>query len=67
MTVSYNNSDSDKLNITCGVPHGSILGPILFLLYINDLYNTSKILKFVLFADDTNIFCTGKKQERSLR
>ena len=51
-----NNFYSDVLNVICGVPQGSILGPKLFILYINDLCNVFKLLNFLLFADDTNIF-----------
>ena len=61
--VSYNNFDSEKLQIVCGVPQGSILGPILSLLYIYDLCNISKLFKFILCADDTNIFYTGNNIE----
>ena len=53
--VYYNNIKSNSGKLTCGVPQGSILGPLLFILYINDIVNTSTMLKFVLFADDTTI------------
>ena len=57
--VNYNNSLSNLVSILCGVPQGSILGPLLFLVYINDITNCTSKLLFFLFADDTNVFITG--------
>ena len=58
--VLFNGKTSDIRNVNCGVPQGSILGPLLFILYVNDFSNVSDILFYVLFADDTNVFLNGK-------
>ncbi len=52
--VQINNVKSESYNIKCGVPQGSVLGPKLLILYINDVY-VSTLLKCILFADDNTL------------
>ena len=61
--VIYNGIKSSCKTITCGVPQGSILGPLLFLLYINDLANVSDVIFSLFFADDSNMFLSGKNPD----
>ena len=62
--VTYDNVQSKLKNIPCGVAQGSIVEPLLFLIYINDLANVCKFTMPIFFADDSNIFLNGKNFER---
>ena len=62
--VNVLDTKSDELSVEFGVPQGSVLGPLLFLLYINDICNITNKGKFVLFADDTNIFVAADSKNK---
>ena len=59
--TQYNNSSSDFAPVTHGVPQGSILGPLLFLIYINDLILSSNKFEYIMYADDTTLIYTQPK------
>ena len=58
--VTVNNATSAKCSVNCGILQGSVFGPLLFLLYINDFHCCSDIFDFHLFADDANLFYNNK-------
>ena len=53
--------------MTSGIQQGLVLGPKLFILYLNDICTVSNKLKFVMFADDTNLFCSGEDMKELLK
>ncbi len=64
-TTKVNNVLSDIESIHCGVPQGSILGPLLFILYMNDLPRVVKHCNVSLYADDTEVYTHGANIEIS--
>ncbi|KAL5255482.1 hypothetical protein ACHWQZ_G010902 [Mnemiopsis leidyi] len=65
--VSINGTYSESKSIDFGVPQGSILGPLLFVIYINDLPGISNLAKFILYADDANIIVSGSSLDEVSR
>ena len=65
--VSIDGTDSETRHMQYGVPQGSILGSLFFIIYINDIPNVSQIAKFILYADDANIIITGLILLKSMR
>jgi hypothetical protein len=62
--VKYNGVKSEEMTITTVVRQGSILGPLLFLLYINNIQYCSELVSVILFADDTNILYSDSCLEK---
>lgn len=57
--VNYHGHHSSLLPLSIGVPQGSILGPLLFIIYMNDINHASKLFHFILYADDTSLLSTS--------
>ena len=64
--MQINQVKSQLLKVESGIPQGSVLGPLLFILCINNICEVSRTLKTILFADDTNVLCCGDTLEQLL-
>jgi hypothetical protein len=62
--VFFGGLESSLLKITCGIPQGSVLGPLLFIIFINDIVNVCDLAKYVLFADDLNLFLANRDRDK---
>ena len=58
--IVYNKKSTSYQTITCRVPQDLMLGPLLFLIYVNDLHGASACINQIMFVDDTNSFCSSK-------
>ena len=58
--IMYDNIQSENRSIKCGVPQGSMLGPILFIIYMNDICNVSELLYNIMYADDTSVIMNSE-------
>ena len=54
--VAYKDKISEKIDVTMGIPQGSILGPLFFSIYINDIMKASNKFKYIMYADDTTLY-----------
>ena len=61
--VAVNGSESSIRSINYGIPRGTVLGPLLFIIYINDILEIAKYAKLILYADDVNIIITANTIE----
>ena len=58
--ITHGDKQTNIETITCGVPQGSILGPLLFLIFVNDVHKVTKYLDPIMFVDNTNLFYSRK-------
>ena len=65
--VTLDGEKSETKHITCGIPQGSILGPLFFIAYMNDIFHASKNLFNILYADDTSILLSGSDLQKLVR